>query len=150
MAATTFHQQLLQIVSDQLNALPSVYAGNVHIERADAFDRDECPGINLVLGDARLDSIGSDGQWDLVRADVAVLLKLHTRGDPHTQLADPAIGDANAALMTDPSLGGYALRLRLVATRKQQAPADGTAGIYELEYRVTVTVNEATLALMPA
>lgn len=145
--SATFHQALLQLVNARLQALPSVPAASVYVERAAAIDRDDCPAINLLLGDTRFEPIGADGDWDLLRATCGLTLKVHTRGEPHTQLADPVIGDAHTAVMADPTLGGYAARLRVVSSRPQQAPADGTAGIYELGYEVTLAVSERNLAL---
>jgi hypothetical protein len=145
--SATFHQALLQLVNARLQALPSVPASSVYVERVAAIDREECPAINLLPGDTRFESIGADGDWDLLRATCAFTLKVHTRGDPHTQLADPVIADAHTAVMADPTLGGFAMRLRVVSSRPQQAPADGTAGIYELGYEVTLAVSEQNLAL---
>lgn len=150
MASPTFHTTLLQLVNAALQALPSVPNERVYVERVAAIDRDECPAINLLPGDNRFESIGSeDGQFDLLKVTCAFAVKLHTRGDAHTAVADPAIGEANAALMADPSLGGYCMRLRLVSSRPQQAAADSTAGIYELAYEATVVVSERDLVMRP-
>ena len=150
MASPTFHTTLLQLVNTALQALASVPADRVYVERAAAIVRDECPAINLLPGENRFEAIGSeDGQFDLLKVSASFSLKVHTRGDGHTALADPAIAEANAALMADASLGGYCLRLRLLSSRPQQAEADGTAGIYELGYEATVVVSERDLVMRP-
>lgn len=150
MTTTTAHLSLLQLVAAALQALPSVPAANVYVERAEAIDKDECPAITLLPGDNHFETLGADtAACDLLRATMAFTVHIHTRGEPHTQQADGAIGDVNAALMGDPSLGGYALRLRLASSRPTQALADSTAGAYELGYEATVLVSSNTLALQP-
>lgn len=147
---TTAHLSLLQLVAAALQALPSVPAASVYVERAAAIDKDECPAINLAPGDNRFENFGADTiGCDLLRAAMPFTVRIHTRGDPHTQQADAAIGDVNAALMADPSLGGYAMRLRLSSSRPTQAQADSTAGVYELGYEATVVVASNNLALQP-
>lgn len=148
--STTAHQFLLQLVAPRLQALPSVPAANVYTERASAVTRDECPVLNLLPGDNVFESIGSDdGVYDVLKATMPFSIKVHTRGDPHTALADPVIADTHAAVMADPTLGGYALRLRIVRSRSQLAQADATAGIWELSYEATVVISERDLQLRP-
>lgn len=147
---TTVHLSLLQLVTATQQALAAVPAASVYVERLNAIDRDECPAINIVPGAARFESLGSEtGNYDLLKATIGFSLKVHTRGDAHTQQADPAIGQAHAALLADPSLGGYAMRLRLVASRPQQALADSAAGLYELLYEAVLVVDERDLSLQP-
>ena len=145
----TVHLDLLQAMALALASLPGVPASSVYIELPTAVDGDDCPAVNITGGDLRFDNIGSDGMgYDTVKATAAITIKLHTRGGPHTQVADPLIGQVQAALMVDPSLGGRALRLRLAACRPTQAPADGVAGTYELAYEVLAAVDERTLAIV--
>jgi len=145
---TTAHLSLLQLVAATQQALATVPAARVYVERTSAIDRDECPAINIAPGAARFEAIGSEnGMHDLLKATLAFSLKVHTRGDPHTQTADPIISEAHTALMADPSLGGHALRLRLLSSLPQLGLADGAAGLYELGYEATVVVNERDLAL---
>lgn len=147
--SNTVHLDLLQAMAAALGSLSGVPAGQVFVELPTPVDRDECPAINVAGGDLRFESMGSvDGVFDQVLATAAVAVKVHTRGSPHTQTADPLIGQVQAALMADPSLGGRAVRLRLTASRPTQAPADGVAGVYELGYEVVAVVDERTLAIV--
>lgn len=145
----TVHLDLLQAMQAALGTLPGIAADHVHVELPTPVDRDDCPAVNITGGDLRFESMGSEnGVYDLVKATASIALKLHTRGSPHTQTADPLIGQVHGALMADPSLGGRALRLRLAASRPTQAPADGVAGMYELAYEVVAVVDERTLAIV--
>jgi hypothetical protein len=146
--ADTVHQALLQLIQPRLLALASVPASRVFVERVVAVDAEDCPAINILPGETRFESLGKeDDTFDMLRATMAFSLRVHTRGSPHTQAADPTIGQAHAALMADPSLGGVALRLLLRFSRPSQAPADGTAGTYELGYEAVVLVDERTLGI---
>ena len=148
MTITTVHLATLQAVDAALQALPAVPANRVHVERITPLDAQDCPANNLLDDGAAFDAFGSDSPSGLgsLKAKVAVRVRIHTVGSPHTQVADPIVAQVNAALMADPSLGGLAWRLQLVETRPQQAPQDGGAGIWELGYHVTAIVGEATLA----
>lgn len=144
----TVHKALLALVAARLQALPSVPASQVATERASAVTRDECPFINLLPGDNHFEVFGSEENWSVLKATMAFSLKVHTRGDGHTSLADAPIAQAHQALMADPSLGGYAMRLALLTSRPQIAEADATAGTYELGYEATVLVDERTLFML--
>lgn len=146
---TTVHQALLQAVAAALAGLPGVASSSIFVELPSPVDAADCPAVNITGGPVRFDNIGSDGaDFDLVKASAEITIRLHTRGAPHTQVADPFIGAVHAALMADPSLGGRALRLRLTNSRATQAPADGTAGTFELAYEVVAAVDERTLAIV--
>lgn len=150
MATPTFHTTLLQLAQAPLLQLASVPAASVHLERVAAFDDVDCPAINLLPSEARFEVFGSESaDHALLKVTAGFSVRVHTRGSPHTQTADPAIGEANAALMADPTLGGHCLRLRLLSSRPQQAQADGTAGVYELAYEAVLIVSERDLALQP-
>jgi hypothetical protein len=143
----TFHTQLLQAVAATLQSLASVPAARVYVELESPLEREDCPAISITPGDARSESFGSDGTWDILKVRLQFTLGVITRGDPQTALADPVIAEANAALMADPSLGGLAQRLAFSGSRPRRANADGTAGSYDLMYEVTVLVNERTLQI---
>jgi len=144
----SFHQQLLQRVVATQQALATVPAARVFVEREAPIEKDECPAVNVALVESRQESIvGSDGEWDLLQLTVKLKLAVHTRVEPQTTLADPVIAEAHAALLADPSLGGVALRLSFEGSERRSAAADGSAGIYELSYEATVVVDERTLAL---
>ncbi len=150
MASPTFHTTLLQLAQAPLLQLASVPPASVHLERLAPFDDADCPAINLLPGETRFEVFGAESaDHALLKATANLYVRVHTRGGPHTQTADPAIGEANAALMADPSLGGHCLRLRLLSSRPQQAQADSTAGLYELAYEAVLIVSERTLALQP-
>jgi len=149
---STVFQALLAAAGAALQAEPAL-AGRVYAERVAATTRDECPLVNLLPGEARFEPYGAEADGlsaGVLRGTVPLTLRVHTRGDPHTQLADPVIAQAHAALMADPSLGGLACRLRLVSSRPQLAEADATAGNWELDYEATVLIDERTLELLPA
>lgn len=144
----TYHQQLLQAAQQRLQALVLVPAARVHIDRPDPVGKDDCPAITLELNEGRVQQVlGSEGLHDLLSVRVELLVGVFTRGDPHTLVADPVIAEAHLALMADPSLGGLAQRLSYQRTQPRRAPSDGTAGLFELTYEVTVVVDERTLSI---
>lgn len=147
---STFHQHALALVKATQLGLTTVPMSRVFVEREAPIEKDECPAINIEPGEIQAESIGSDGQWDLLRVRYAFRLLVHTRGDPQTALADPVIAEANASLMNDPSLGGYAMRLGFKGSKPQRQAADGTAGIWALSYEAQFVANERTLELQPA
>ena len=148
MSTTTIHQALLQAASAALQALPGVPASSVHVELPTPLDAADCPAINLLADGAQFQHMGSDSPTGLglLRATVGLRVRIHTQGQPHTQVADPLIAQVHAVLMSDASLGGLALRLQLVETKPTQDARDGGAGIWELGYHATAAVDEATLA----
>ena len=141
----TFHLQILQAVHATQGNLQAVPAASVFLERVAPFEKDDVPAINIAPGDSRTESFGSDGDWDILKANFELTVSHHTRGDGQTALADPAIAESHAALMADPSLGGLAQRLSLLRTRPRKASADGTAGVWDLTYEATILVDERTL-----
>lgn len=144
----TYLTTLLNAVHATQGSLPSVPAQRVYLQREAPVERDECPCINLRLGQARTaESIGHEGQWDTLRCIVQFTLAVHTAGDPITPVADAVIQQAHTALMADPSLGGQALRLRYLGTQPRSAQANATAAIHDMQYEAEVLVNERTLEL---
>jgi hypothetical protein len=144
----TFHLEVLQRVLATQQAIAGLPAARVFAERESPLEKDECPGINLSLGQSRTgQTLGSDGDWDVLGVTVQFVIAVHTRGEPQTTLADPFLGASHAAVMADPSLGGVAMRLRFSGSQRRASPADATAGIYDMNYEVTVAVSERTLAL---
>jgi hypothetical protein len=144
----TFHQQLLQAVEATQKALSTIPAESVLLDRVDPVAGDECPALVVELGEARSDgSHGSNGEWDILKLRVEVLIAIHTRGDPHTLRADPVIRQSHQALLADPSLGGLAQRLSFIGSRMRRIGSDATVGIAELSYEATVLVDERTLAI---
>lgn len=144
---TTVHLALLQALQAALASLPGVPAEHVHIDLVTPVDAADCPAVVLTIAELRFDPLGSDGVHDLLKAGADVAVRIHSRGSPHTTVADPLIAAVHAAVMADPSLGGLALRCTLSASRPNQAPADGGAGTWELVYQVTAAVDERTLVI---
>ena len=149
MAATTYHQALLQAATYTQQQLVSVDYERVFTQREAPIERDECPAINVTLGPARSEGVlGTEGIHDLLRLAVQLQVSVHTRGEPHLLRADTVVAEAHAALMADPSLGGLALRLAFKGSTPRAAVADSNvAGIVDLNYEATVVVNERTLAI---
>lgn len=145
----TVHLDLMLAMQAALGSLPDVPASHVHVELPTAVDEDDCPAVVISVAEGRFENLGTDGAaYDLVKAAVTIHVHIHTRGSPHTQVADPFIGQVHAALLADPSLGGRAARLRLASSRPDQAPAAGVAGKYALAYEVVAAVDERTLAIV--
>jgi len=144
----TYHQSLLAAVLATQQALPSVPAARVYAERQAPVELDECPAINLALDSSRKQAVlGGQGDYDLLMVVVQFTLSIHTRGEPHTTVADPVAAQAHLALMADPTLGGLAQRLSYTGSQPRRAPAEGSAGILDLTYESTVCVDERTLAV---
>lgn len=147
MTTPTFHLQLLQAVLATQQALQSVPTAHVSLERIAPLDAGDVPAIVINPGMTRFESFGSDGDWDILKARMEIVLSHHSRGDAQTALADPCMAESHTALMADPSLGGLAQRLALLTSRPRKASADGTAGVYDLTYEATVLVSEKDLRI---
>lgn len=145
-----YHQDLLARIAATQQALLTVPAARVFIEREAAIERDDCPAIVLSFEEGRREAIiGSEGPWDLLQVSAKVKLAYHTRGDAPTTVADPVISESHLALMADPTLGGVALRFSYSGTQRRSALADaGPAGITEVTYEATLVIDERTLALV--
>lgn len=145
---TTIHQRLLGQAHQALQSLATVPAARVYLERHAPVDSDDCPAINVLPDGGRFSVFGAERAFGAgtLQAELGLSLRVHTRGDPHTTLADPVIAEMHAALMVDPSLGGLCAQLVLRDCRPVAALGDkGTAGTWDLTYQATCLVDEATL-----
>lgn len=143
----TFAKQLLDAVEASQAAQSAIPAASIHLERMAPIGDDECPALNVTIGQARKISVlGSEGGYDLLDMEVDVVVSIHTRGAPRTRVADPFVAAVNGALMRDPSLGGLATQLGLYTVQPRQA-AVGEAGIAELTYRARCAVRESDLSI---
>jgi len=143
----TYQLELLQAVLATQQGLTSIQADHVHLDRGAPIGDDECDAINIVPGESRFESMGSEGTYDILKARVQFTVAHHTRGEPQVELVDPAKGESHQALMQDPSLGGLALRLFIISSRPRKAPGNGSVGVEEMTYEATVLVDERTLAI---
>lgn len=145
MPTATAHLQVLQRFQAALAPLGAA----LHVERLAPFAADECPAANLVLDGMRFAPLGAEsGGYDTLQAQADVIVRVHSRGSPHTEQADPTVQAVHQALMADPSLGGVCLRLAIKTSRSTAAAADSTVSTTELGYQATVLVDERTLALL--
>lgn len=143
----TFAKQLLDAIEASQSAQLAIPANSVHLERMAAISDEECPALNIAIGQARkIGVLGSEGGYDLLDMEVDVVLSIHTRGVPRTRVADPFVDAVNGALMRDPSLGGLAMQLGLYTVQPRQA-AVGEVGIAELTYRARCAVRESDLSI---
>lgn len=147
----TYALQLAQAILATQQALPDIAAARVHLDREPAIRIEDGPAVELTLGESRSESMGAGdegGDWDLLRVEQAFALTVFTKGDPHTQVADPFARQVHVALMADPSLGGLATRLAFRGMRHRRASADGTVGAVDINYIATCCVSERTLQIV--
>ncbi|RZL33760.1 MAG: hypothetical protein EOP35_17155 [Rubrivivax sp.] len=143
----TYAKQLLDAVQASQSTQVAIPASSIHLERMSPIADDECPALNILVGQARkVGVLGSEGGYDLLDMEVDVVISIHTRGAPRTRVADPFVDAVNAALMRDPSLGGLAVQLGLYTVQPRQAAA-GETGIAELTYRARCAVRESDLSI---
>lgn len=144
----TYSKQLLDALEAAVLAnQQAIPATSVFLERVAAVTDEECPALNIAIGQARkLGVIGSEGAFDLVDLEVDVVISVHTRGVPRARIADPFVAAVNAALMRDYTLGGFATQLGLYTVQPRQA-AVGEVGIAELTFRARCAVRESDLSI---
>ena len=68
------------------------------------------------------------------------------RGVVPDQLADPIIESLHSKVMTDLTLGGYAIDVQPIGVAFNFADADGAAGEIQCDYRVLYRTSVANLA----
>ncbi|MFG6413803.1 hypothetical protein ACG02S_07805 [Roseateles sp. DC23W] len=144
----TFAKQLLDAAETALASQLAIPASSTYFERVAPISDDECPALNVAVGEARkIGVVGSEGEYDLIELEVDMSFSVHTRGEARTRVADPFVDAVNGALMRDPSLGGLAQRLGLFSLRPRQAPAGTTVGIADVLYRARCLVRERDLSI---
>jgi len=147
----TYQLQLAQALLATQQALPGLPAQRVYLDREAPVNIAEGPFLEITLGDSSARPLGNGneyGEWDTLHVEQPISLSLYTRGEPHTQVADPLIQQAHQALMADPYLGGLAQRLAFRGLRARRAAADGAIGGMDLQYLVTCCVDERTLQII--
>ena len=154
IAEQIVHQALLQLAQQIVQAGTSLPAASVHVERLAPVSADECPAVVLSWDQIQLRTIGTTGPFNeraLLQAEAMLDVRVHTRGDPHTELAGPTLQAVHRALMAEWVTDGQAwpVSVALETARPTATPADGTAGTWQHLYRITAAVrgDDLTLAI---
>lgn len=111
--------------------------------RGDSLASGALPAIDVMPQSAASSEIGATGSrlgyLGAVRHELQVTVTIYVRegvDTPPTQVADPVVAAAHAAVMADMTLGGLAARVQLTQRRWNPAVADGTFLSVELIYTV--------------
>lgn len=128
--------------------------GGVFEDRIQALGVDDNKAIEVTLREADSQTLGDDHPVRSVLATtVQIEMAIYTRAAinsagvevPSRKLAAPIWASAHGRLMTDPSLGGLAVRVRWKRCTWRREGADGTAGWSVHTYEVQLAMREHNL-----
>lgn len=105
----------------------------IYRSRVEPIARAESPAIVIepVKDDATIQTQLATLDWSL-RVRITVIV----RGAIPDQIADPILQSLHTKIMTDPTLGGYAIDIMPLAVNFVFMEADGTAGEIQCDYRI--------------
>lgn len=128
----TRREQILQALKARLGALSGLGITGVHRSRADPFQPDEAPALNLVpdLDEPAENTIG------MIDSTLSVEVHVFHRGQEPDALADPIVQAVHAALMTEPTLGGLAIDIAEGSTGWEFDSSDRTSLLVRLKFTV--------------
>lgn len=130
---------------------PTPGVTGVYEDRTQAYTHDDAPAINITLTDAAADTLGDQHPArSILRTTLQLDMAIYTRSAigadgrevSARSLAGPIWAAAHALLMSDPSLGGKALRVRWRRSNWRKESADGAAGWANHTYEVTLAMRE--------
>ena len=135
---TTKREQILTAIASALASTAGVN-GRVYRSRVTAMQRAESPAIVIEpISDTPTQNTSLPTLDWRMRVRVTVIV----RGDTPDQLADPIIESMHAKMVTDLTLGGYAIDVQPDEVTYNMLDADQPAGVifndYIVQYRTTV------------
>jgi hypothetical protein len=135
---TTKREQILSAIASALASTAGVN-GRVYRSRVTAMQRAESPAIVIEpISDTPTQNTSLPTLDWRMRVRVTVIV----RGDTPDQLADPIIESMHAKMVTDLTLGGYAIDVQPDEVTYNMLDADQPAGVifndYIIQYRTTV------------
>lgn len=135
----------LSIVAEIIRRLVAagIVASRVYECRGDSLAAGVLPAIDVMPQSASSSEVGATGTrlgyLGATRHDLQVTVTVYARetgSTPATQVVDPVVHAAHAAVMADLTMGGLAARVQLTQRRWNPAVADGTHLSVELIYTV--------------
>ena len=151
-AAITLIDQVVDAFIAAVSTTPGVTG--VYEDRQQAYTHNEAPAIEVSLREATGDVLGDDHPArSVIKTTLLIELAIYTRsairadGTESTtrSLASPIWLAAHSRLMTDPSLGGLASRIRWQRSAWRKEAADGTTGWASHTYEVFLAMREHNL-----
>ncbi len=149
---TTLIDQAIEAFITAVTPTPGVTG--VYEDRTQAYTHDDAPAIQIALTDAASDTLGDQHPArSILKVTVQLDMAIYTRSaiDATGQeasartMASSIWAAAHALVMSDPSLGGKALRVRWRRSNWRKESADGTAGWANHTYEITLAMREANL-----
>ena len=139
---TTKREQVLAAIRTALTGTTGV-GTRIYRSRVEPLARQESPAIVIepVSDTAEQNTSLPTLDWSLV-VRVAVIV----RGMVPDQLADPIVADAHSKIMTDLTLGGYAIDVQPQSVSFDLVEADQPAGVIALDYLVRYRTSVTNLA----
>jgi hypothetical protein len=139
---TTKRERILRTIQDRL-ALTHGVEGRVYRSRVTAMQRAESPAIVIEpISDTPTQNTSLPTLDWRMRVRVTVIV----RGDVPDQLADPIIENMHARMVTDLTLGGYAIDVQPDEVTFNMLDADQPAGVIFNDYIVQYRTSVASLA----
>lgn len=128
----TRRENILAAIRTALTGTTGV-STRIYRSRVEPIARAESPAIVIepVKDDATIQTQLATLDWSL-RVRITIIV----RGAIPDQIADPILQSLHTKIMTDPTLGGYAIDIMPLAVNFVFMEADGTAGEIQCDYRI--------------
>lgn len=138
---TTRREQILSAIATTLAGTANV-GSRIYRSRVEPLARQESPAIVVepISDQAQQNTSLPTLDWSLL-VRVAIIV----RGNVPDQLADPIVESAHSKLMSDLTLGGYAVDVQPQNVGFEMVDADQPAGVITLDYLVRYRTNVADL-----
>jgi len=140
---TTKREQILSAITTALASTSGV-SGRVFRSRVEAFGRSEVPALVVepISDDASIDTSLPTYTWRLV-----VRVMVIVRGNIPDQIADPIVQSLHSKLVTDLTLGGYAMDVQPISISWEMVEGDQPTGVVMCDYRVLYRTTVSDLSV---
>lgn len=78
--------------------------------------------------------------------ELIINIEIFGRGDPWYSVADPVAVEAHRLLLNDAALLALITRIRRISRTPTDEDGDQTAGMYQMEYRITYLTKSSDIA----
>lgn len=139
---TTKREHILTAIRTALTGTTGV-ASRIYRTRVEPIPREESP---VIIVEPLNDTANQATSLPTLDWTLTVRVTVIVRGVIPDQQADPIVESLHTRLMTDLTLGGYAIDIQPVGVTFNFAEADGAAGEIQCDYRVLYRTSVTNLA----